>query len=413
MTSIRIALLLAALSAPTAVGGAQNNAQWIGTWACSQQVPEPTNALPASELMDATLREVVHVSAGGSAVRVRFSNAFGTGPLVIISAHLAMPDPAHPGATLPGTDRALSFAGRPEVAIPPGADFWSDPLQQTVAPLSDLGVSLYLANAPSAQTSHPGSRATSFLTHGDQAAATVLESPKRVEHWFFLSGVEVSADGPAGSIVVLGDSITDGHGATTDANNRWPDLLARRLQAFGKQGRATGVLNEGIGGNHMLTDGLGPNVLARFDRDVLSQAGVRTVILLEGVNDLGALARNPGPVTPAMHMQLIAALEAAYGQVVLRAHEHGLRVIGATILPYTGSDYYHPWPANEADRTALNAWIRTPGHLDAVIDFDQVMADPHDRTRLLPAYDSGDHLHPSPAGYAVMANAVPLALLEP
>jgi lysophospholipase L1-like esterase len=232
-----------------------------------------------------------------------------------------------------------------------------------------------------------------------------------VDHWYLVAGVDVIAPPGVASIVALGDSITDGHGSTTNGNDRWTDAFAQRLQAaLGP--RALGVLNQGIGGNHLLTDGLGPNALARFDRDVLAQAGVRYLVVLEGVNDLGALAR-ASEVTPADHASLLPRLQGAYEQIVVRAHAQGIKVIGATILPYMGSDYYHPGPSNEADRQAINQWIRTPGHFDAIVDFDKATRDPSHPERLLSPCDSGDHLHPSPAGYRTMAEAVPLSLFAP
>lgn len=208
--------------------------------------------------------------------------------------------------------------------------------------------------------------------------------------------------------MVLGDSITDGHASTTNGNDRWTDVLAERLQASAAT-RGIGILNEGIGGNHLLTDGLGPNALARFDRDMLAQPGIRWLIVFEGVNDLGGLALR-GEVPAVAHARLVHRMEGAYEQMILRAHAHGIRVIGATITPYMGSDYYHPGPSNEADRQAINAWIRAPGHFDAVLDFDKAMRDPSQPERLRPAYDCGDHLHPSPAGYQAMGDAVPLSL---
>jgi lysophospholipase L1-like esterase len=207
---------------------------------------------------------------------------------------------------------------------------------------------------------------------------------------------------------VLGDSITDGHGATTNGNDRWTDALAARLAGAAKT-RNIAVVNEGIGGNHLLTDGLGPNALSRFDRDVLAPDGVRWLIVFEGVNDLGGLARN-GEVPPAEHAALVERVLAAYQQLIERAHAHGLRVFGATITPYVGSNYYHPGPPSEADRQAVNQWIRAAGHFDALIDFDAVVRDPEHPGQLLPAFDSGDHLHPSPGGYKAMGEAVPLAV---
>jgi lysophospholipase L1-like esterase len=220
----------------------------------------------------------------------------------------------------------------------------------------------------------------------------------------------VNTPADAAAIVAFGDSITDGHAAVTDGNTRWPDYLAARLQA-NPSTRNLSVVNEGIGGNHLLTNGLGVNALARMDRDVLAPAGVRTIILLEGINDLGALARTKN-TTPEQHSQLVAAILAAYQQIIWRAHAHGIRVLGATLTPYLGSDYYNPSPADEADRQAVNAWIRTPGHFDAVIDFDAVVRDPNAPGHLLPALDSGDHLHPGPAGYKAMADAIPLSLFR-
>jgi lysophospholipase L1-like esterase len=229
-----------------------------------------------------------------------------------------------------------------------------------------------------------------------------------VDHWYQISEIDVQTVPGAATVVALGDSITDGHGATTNKNDRWTDVLAQRLQSK-PETRNIGVSNQGIGGNHLLTDGLGPNALARFDRDVLAPAGVRWVIVFEGVNDLGGLTRS-GEVAPAEHTALVNRVLAAYQQIIARAHAHGLRVYGATITPYVGSDYYHPGSLSERDRQTVNEWIRAAGHFDAVIDFDSVVRDPQHPERLLPAYDCGDHLHPSPAGYKVMGDSIPLAL---
>ena len=381
---------------------------WVGSWAASQQIPEPANAVDAGDLTDATIRQIVHLSIGGSQIRVHLSNAFGTEPLRIDAVHVAH---ALAGGKIDAaTDMGVMFAGRPEVVIPAGAEYVSDAVNLTVTPLSDLSVTLHMAEAPARETGHPGSRETSYFAHGSSVGAAELPEAKKIEHWYFLSGVDV-AGAPGGfSVITLGDSITDGHGATTNGNDRWPDVLAQRLQASAKM-RNIGVLNQGIGGNHMLTDGLGPNVLARFDRDVLAQPGVRTVILLEGINDLGALSR-AGDAPPAQHDALVAQMIGSYEQVIERAHTHGIKVLGATITPDVGSDYYHPGPANEADRMKVNAWIRGAGHFDGVIDFDKAAADPAHPDRLRPEYDSGDHLHPSPVGYKAMAAAIPLDLLQ-
>jgi len=343
---------------------------------------------------------------GGAAIRIHLSNAFGTQPLHLASVHVARPISPASAKIDPTSDRAVTFSGSPDVIIPAGAEYLSDSVAYPVLPLSDLAVSIHLDDAPAQQTGHPGSRATSYLVHGDAVAATDLVEAKKFDHWYQLTGVDVA--GGVGAVVALGDSITDGHGATTNGNDRWTDVLAQRLQA-NEATRGIGVLNEGIGGNHLLTDGLGPNVLARLDRDVLAQPGVRWVIVLEGVNDLGGLTRLADPPQEA-HAAFVRRILASYEQIIARAHDAHLRVIGATILPYTDSDYYHPPASNEADRQVINAWIRAAGHFDGVVDFDKALADPARPNHLNPAYDSGDHLHPSAAGYRAMGELIPLSL---
>ena len=392
-------------------GGQIKSQAWVASWSASQQIPEPQNALAADDLRDATVRQIVHLSVGGTALRVHVSNAFGTEALHFTSVHIGRPISPASSAIDPATDRTLMFAGSGDVTVPPGAEFLSDALDYPVAALSDLAVTFHLDAPPATQTGHPGSRATSYFVHGDFVGAPTLPNAKRVDHWYQMSEIDVLASTGAASIAVLGDSITDGHGATTNGNDRWTDVLAQRLQASPKT-QNIGVSNQGIGGNHLLIDGLGPNALARFDRDVLAPAGVRWVILFEGVNDLGGLTRN-GEVTPPEHAALVKRVLSAYEQMIVRAHAHGLRVFGATITPYAGSDYYHPGPLNEADRQAVNTWIRAPGHFDAVIDFDSVVRDPQHPDHLLPSFDCGDHLHPSPAGYRAMGDAVQLSLFAP
>jgi len=383
---------------------------WIGSWASSQQIPEPANALPLAALEDATLRQIVHLSLGGQTLRVRLSNAFGTEPLHITSVHIAKPmSPASP-ALREGTDTMVTFAGAPDITIPAGADYISDPVVFDAPAASDLAVSMHFDHAPAQQTSHPGSRSTSYLVHGDQVSAPDLPGAQTFDHWFNLSGMEIPVTRPNESVVVtLGDSITDGHGATTNGNDRWPDDLARRLA---EAGLPRSVLNRGIGGGRILLDGLGPNALARFDRDVLAEPSVHTLIILEGINDIGTFDR-VGALPPASHAHLVADLTAAYAQMVMRAHSAGIKVYGATLTPFAGSPTYDPHPLSEADRVAINDWIRAPGHFDAVIDFDSAIRDPASPNHMTPAYDSGDHLHPSPAGYHAMADAIPLGLFAP
>jgi lysophospholipase L1-like esterase len=389
---------------------ASGQARWIGSWAASQQLPEPRNSLAPEDLKDATLRQIVHLSLGGTELRVHLSNRFGTAPLHFTSVHIAQPVSSASAKIVPETDRALTFSGMLDVTVPAGAEYISDPIAFSAAPLSDLAVTLHIDLPPPSQTGHPGSRATSYLIHGDLVSTADLSDAKTFEHWYFISGVDVLASPDAAAIVALGDSITDGHGATTNGNDRWTDVLAKRLQADPAT-RNLAVLNHGLGGNRLLLDGLGPNALARFNDDVPAQAGARYLIVLEGVNDLGMMTRD-GEVQPAERQTMVQRMIAVYQQIVARAHAAGIQVFGGTIMPFVGSQYYHPGPGTEADRQTINEWIRTPNHFDAVIDFDKVMRDPQHADRLLPTFDSGDHLHPSPAGYAAMAEAIPLSLFR-
>ena len=405
------AAVVCLVTAENAQAQGANGFHWVGSWAASQQVPETGNLLDPELLRDATLRQIVHLTVGGSQLRVRVSNAFGTEPLHLTAVHVARPVSAASASIDAASDRVVTFHGAPDVMIPAGAEYLSDAVAFPAMALSSLAISIHFDQPPTGETGHPGSRATSYVAHGDLVSAENLPDAKRVEHWYQVSGVDVSSAAQAGSVVTLGDSITDGHGATTNGNDRWPDVLAGRMQAD-KSTRMLGVLNEGIGGNRLLLDGLGPNALARFDRDVLAQTGVRAVIVLEGVNDLGTLTRDHD-VSVEEHAALVGGIEAAYSQMIERSHAHGIRVIGATILPYIGSKYYHPGPESEADRQAINAWIRATGHFDAVVDFDKVTRDPQQPDRLFPAYDSGDHLHPGPEGYKAMGDAIPLTLVVP
>jgi lysophospholipase L1-like esterase len=405
-TAHRIALALLALMASTSAPGAATD-HWVASWGAAQQVPEPQNALPAALAGNATLRQIVHLSLGGARLRVRLSNRFGTAPLTIGAAHVARAAKPGTSAIVPGSDVALRFGGRGGVVIPAGATYVSDPVAVDAPAGADLAISLYLPVAPARQTGHPGSRSTSFVSAGNHVADATMPQATPVEHWYQLSDVEVAAPSDARVIVAIGDSITDGHGSTTDANRRWPDLLAARLWADPAT-RDVAVVNTGIGGNRVLLDGLGPNLMARFDRDALDRSGAASVIVLEGVNDLGTLTREH-PVSAAMLAAQRERIIDGFSRLIERAHERGLRIYGGTITPFVGSDYYHPNAAVDADRRAINDWIRAPGHFDGVVDFDRALRDPVHPDRLSPAYDSGDHLHPNDAGYDAMARAVPLA----
>ena len=353
----------------------------------------------------------MHLSLGGREIRLRLSNRFGTAPLHLTAVYIARSLSPDSHKTVPGNDKPVTFSGFRDVTIPPHADYISDAVSFPVNALSDVAVTLHIDVPPDEQTGHPGSRATSYFTHGNLVSALELPGAKTCEHWYFIAGIDVAAPPQASAVVVLGDSITDGHGATTNGNDRWTDILAQRLQSQPGT-RNVAVINQGIGGNRLLTDGLGSNALARFDHDVIAQPGVRYLAILEGINDIGMLARN-GEVPRGEHDELVHRIIGAYQQMIVRAYTRDIKVLGATITPFVGSNYYHPGPASEADRQAINKWIRTPGHFDAVIDFDQITRDPAHPECLLPAFDSGDHLHPSPAGYAAMAQAVPLSLFVP
>ena len=284
-------LFLLPVSAANNVHASDAPLRWIGSWAASQQLVEPSNALDPADLNDSTLRQIVHLSLGGNEIRLRLSNRFGVTPLHLTAVHIARPTPSSSGKIEPGSDKAVTFSGLPDVMIPPHADYLSDAISFPVNALSDVAITLHIDVPPGEQTGHPGSRATSYLAHGDLVSALELPGAKTVEHWYFIAGIDVPASPAAASVVVIGDSITDGHGATTNGNDRWTDVLAQRLQSNPSTNNLA-VLNEGIGGNHLLTDGLGLNALARFDQDVIAQPGVRYLIILEGINDIGLLARS-------------------------------------------------------------------------------------------------------------------------
>ncbi len=379
-------------------------AHWVTSWFTSQQIAEPHNMLPPEVMKDATLRQVVRLTIGGAGYRLRISNAFGTEPLHLLSVHVAKP--LGGGAIDPATDRALTFSGRPDVIIPAGASYLSDPVMGPVAPFTDLAISIHYDTPPAVETAHPGSRATSYVVPGDHVTDAHLVGALTVDHWYQITSIQVLAAPQAAAVVALGDSITDGHASTTNGNDRWTDFMAQRLAADHKD---IAVLNAGLGGNRILHDGLGPNALARIDRDVLAPPGVTAVIVLEGINDLGTLTRDH-PVPFAEHERLVTRIIGAFKQIAADAHAHGIKAYIGTIMPFMGNDYYHPDAVSEADRGEINAWIRVQKDYDGVIDFDALTRDPAHPDQLNPAYDSGDHLHPSPVGYRVMGDAAAAAM---
>jgi lysophospholipase L1-like esterase len=353
---------------------------------------------------DVTLREIVHVSIGGPQVRVVFTNEFGTDPLTIGSAHVAVSQGASAINLVAASSAGLTFGGRTSVTIPPGALIISDPASVTLPAESDLAVSFFLPEQPIHQISQHGSAdQTSYRTTGNAVGAKTFDTPSEIRSWVFLKSVDVLAPARAAAVVAFGDSITDGAFAAINQNARWPDELGRRLIAD-KRTPDIAVLNLGIGGNRILHDNAGPSALARFDRDVIDQAGVKYVIILEAINDIGHA------YDPVHAYDVVTAddLITGYKQMIARAHMHGIKVYMATLTPYTGAKYASP--GGEEVRVALNRWIRTTHDADGVIDFEKVAADPAHPDTFLPAYDHSDHLHPSDPGYKAMGDAIDLSL---
>ena len=367
--------------------------RWAGSW-------EAAMAAAVGGCADCTIRDVIHTSIGGARLRVRLSNAFGTAPLLV--GHTTVALPAAPGSAqvAPGTLRQVRFRGKAAVTIAPGADAVSDPVPLSVPSGDDLLVTTYTPGYSTPMSDHPIAQQHSFVQGGADVADAVDASafPATTAGWHLVTGVDVS--GAVGSVVALGDSITDGYRSTDGADRRWPDVLARRLLS-GPAYRRLGVLNAGIGGNRVLLDGgiHGRSAAERLDRDVFSRSGVRTVIVLEGINDIQQVPHEYDP----------ARITAGLAKIVARSHAHGLRVIGGTLTPFGGCLCYTR--QGEATRQAVNAWIRADHAFDGVVDFDAALRDPYDPQRMRPAYDSGDHLHPSDAGYAAMGNAVDLSML--
>lgn len=429
-----VLLSLASWLAPPvtrAAAGIENGAEhWVATWGTAQQLsrdvnpgsarppprngssnaapprhapPSPIPPTPAA-LKNQTVRMVARASLGGRELRIQLSNAQGMRRLVVGAVHVAI----HRGGSsiVAGTDRAVTFAGRPEVSVPPGAIVVSDPVPLQVDPGVDLAVSIYVPEDTGPVTLHPLGLRTTYIAEGNVTAKETLTGATTNRSYFWLSGIEVLAPAESGAIVAFGDSITDGYATTPDASRAWPSLLAARL--LGGKAPHWAVLNMGISGNRVLRDGAGTSALGRFDRDVLSRPGVRWIILLEGINDI-SFGGIPG--VPIEEHTSTEELISGLRLFVAKAHLHGIRVIGGTILPWEGVWTYSQ--QGEEIRQAVNRWIRNSGVFDAVVDFDALMRDPAHPTRLRKEFDSGDHVHPNDAGNRAMADAIPLSLFVP
>jgi lysophospholipase L1-like esterase len=400
----RLTLLAATLTLSAAPILAQTTQpHWVATWGTAPVAQVNTHH---AFTMPTTLRQIVHVSLGGSTLRVVLTNELGVSSLNIDAAAAALPAAA--GALQPGTSVPLTFNGHPAITIPPGSIAVSDPIAFPLAPLSDLAISLSIAGQEiPTLTQHDLSLETNYVASGNQVSATTLTNPATSPSWDFLKGVEVDApqshENQAAAVVAFGDSITDGWHSSSGSHNTWPDLLAARLHA-NPATRNLAVINEGIGGNRVLHDGWGPNALSRFDSDVLAPSGVQYVILLESINDIGNAYSPTNPHDIVTASDLITGLS----QLAARAHAHGIKVFGATLTPFLGAGYSSP--AGDAVRNAVNQWIRTTPQLDGVIDFDQAARDPSNPSVFAPSVDSGDHLHPGDAGFHTMANAIDLTL---
>jgi lysophospholipase L1-like esterase len=411
----------------------QEPEHWIGTWAAASQAFDSAGA---PTFHNQTLRLIVHTSAGGSKVRVRISNLFGHAPLVIGGARIAR---RAAGADIdPNSGRTLTFQQRPSIAVPANSMALSDPVELEVPALSDLAISLYVPDSTKVETLHILALQTNYVSpeNGDSTAAIHFQVDKTIDYWPFLAGVDVVASPRSAAIVALGSSLTDGDGSTKDANRRWPDVLAERLHTAGEGKAQLGVLNAGIIGNRLLSDSstpgqaggppplgavfqelgpaLGQSGLARFERDVLAQAGVKYVVVALGVNDV----LFPDSFVPANLSVNSQSVISGYRRLIARAHQKGIRAIGTTIPPFEHAIFRNPFfdrfysPEKERVRQEINTWIRSSGEFDAVIDFDQAVRDPNRPTQLLPSYDSGDHLHVNDAGNVAQVNAIPLALFD-
>ncbi len=386
---------------------------WAGTWGASPspQLPDVAQMSKAKlTFRNQTLREIVHVSIGGSLVRVRLSNAYGKEALEIGAAHIALRQKG--AAIVAGSDHVLTFSGRSSVTIPPNALVLSDAVPLEVRPSSDLAISIFLPKPTWGAGIHYSAQQTNYSATGDLTSAPDIPDASRFGSWIFFTGVDVAAPEAAWTVVAFGDSVTDGARSTDDTNHRWPNFLAERL--LHQSGAAPIGVLEGIGGNRILHDpnsnvAFGVNALARFDRDVLAQPGVKYVIVLESINDLGHAGPNLFPNEQVSAEDIIAGLK----QLIERAHEKDIKIYGGTLTPFADTAFPGYFSeAKEVKRKAVNEWIRSSGSFDAVIDFERAVRDPANPGRIASAFDSGDHLHPKDDGYKAMADCIDLSLFK-
>ncbi|HXA77672.1 MAG TPA: SGNH/GDSL hydrolase family protein [Candidatus Acidoferrales bacterium] len=378
---------------------------WVGTWSASMhgEISFAGRNAPNDGFENQTVRMIVHTTIGGHRARVRISNVFGATPLVVGAAHIALRSSG--SAIVPASDRPLTFSGRASITIPPGAELLSDAVDLDVPQFGDLAISIYAPAKTGPPTWHSTGLHTTYISEpGDFTSKPGIPGATTQPSWYWLEGVDVTAPEDAGAVVTFGDSITDGARSTVDTDHTWPSELAQRLLSRPGKSPQIAVLNAGISGNRIWHDMIGPNGLERFGHDALGQPGVREVIVLLGINDIG-FSNIPGVVDQGAGADdVIAGLR----QFIERAHVRGLRVVGATLLPFEGAAYYSA--DAEAKRVAVNTWIRTSGAYDGVIDFDAAIRDPQHPTKGLASFDSGDHLHPNDAGYKAMGDAIDLSL---
>jgi lysophospholipase L1-like esterase len=372
--------------------------KWVGTWSTAPQRVEPGNMPPSPGLTNNSLRQVVRVSIGGDTLRARFSNEFSTSAVTMKSVQIAVSTGA--GTINLATNKELEFSGSSGVTLNAGTAVTSDPIAFTLTPRMDVALTIYFGQTSATVTGHPGSRTTSYILAGNKTTSTDFTGAVTTDHWYTINAIDVLAPSTAACVAILGNSITDGRGSITNLQNRWTDVLSESLLKDSRT-QEVGVLNLGIGGNSVLSGGLGPTGVLRYDRDILSQSGVRWAIIVEGVNDIGGVNSAAGATTIANN------LIAAYRQMIVNARARNIRIYGGTIMPFNGNSYYNQY--SESCRNTVNQWIRTGGKYDGCIDFDRVMRNPQDTTRLVSTYQN-DGLHPDAAGYKTMGESIDLNL---